>query len=51
MSAKIPVLRRLRPETWLDLHCVSHFAVLSTALLNHFLIEYCGAMNAVDFAH
>ena len=38
-SANIPVLRRLRPETWFDLHCVGDRAVLSTVFSSHLFVK------------
>jgi hypothetical protein len=45
MSANIPVLRRLRPETWLDLHCVGDHAVLSTVFSS---VDQTGAIILGD---
>jgi hypothetical protein len=38
-SANIPVLRRLRPETWFDLHCKGRHAAFSTVLSSHLFVK------------
>jgi hypothetical protein len=38
-SANLPVLRRLQPENWFDLHCLSDRAVLSTVFSSHLLVK------------
>jgi hypothetical protein len=38
-SANIPVFRRLRPETWFDLHCKGRHAVFSTVLSSHLFVK------------